>query len=414
MEKLKAQVTKMGYYALCSFWLLLLACGSTDKKGASANAESGAQHSEDSIVTGAERLDEYLPYLEGKSVGMVINNTSVIANRLSMDTLFGLGVNIVRGFGPEHGFRGKASAGAEITDEVDEETGVPLVSLYGKKYKPSKADLEGIDVMIFDMQDVGVRFYTYLSTLHYIMEACAENDIEMLVLDRPNPNDGYIDGPILEKGYESFIGMHPIPILHGLTFGEYAAMINDQGWLANGVKCKVKVIPMLNYHHGKPYVLPIPPSPNLNTQQAILLYPSTCLFEGTDISEGRGTLFAFSILGSPKLKGKYEFSFVPQSIPGMSEKPKHLNDTCYGLDLRKYDTGIFKETGRIDLSWLKDLYDAHPQKEIFFRDSFSKLAGNAKLAQQIKDGVSIEDIQKSWEPGLSDFKELRKKYLIYD
>ncbi|RQP17518.1 MAG: DUF1343 domain-containing protein [Parapedobacter sp.] len=367
-----------------------------------------------SIVVGAARTEEYVPYLNGKKVGLIINHTSTIGDKLSMDSLLASGVEIVRGFGPEHGFRGNASAGAKIGDEVDEKTGVPLVSLFGEKYKPTKADLAGIDVMIFDMQDVGVRFYTYLSTLHYIMEACAENDIELIILDRPNPNDGYIDGPVLEKGNESFVGMHPIPITHGLTFGEYAAMINDQGWLANGVKCKIKVIPMLNYHHGKPYTLPIPPSPNLNTQQAILLYPSTCLFEGTDISEGRGTLFAFSMVGSPELQGNYAFSFTPKSIPGMSENPKHLNETCYGLDLRTYDTGIFTQTGRINLSWLKELYEAYPNKDQFFKGSFKHLAGNDKLAQQIKDGVSIADIQKSWEPALSEYKKLRKQYLLYN
>lgn len=369
---------------------------------------------DDPIVTGADRTEEYVPYLMGKRVGLAINNTSVIGDKLSMDSLIALGVNVVKGFGPEHGFRGNASAGAKIADEVDEETGVPLISLFGGKYKPTAADLEGVEVMVFDMQDVGVRFYTYLSTLHYIMEACAENDIEVVILDRPNPNDGYVDGPVLEKGFESFVGMHPIPIAHGLTFGEYAAMINDQRWLADGVQCKIKVIPMLNYHHGKPYTLPIPPSPNLNTQQAILLYPATCLFEGTEISEGRGTMFAFSVVGSPKLEGKFDFSFTPVSIPGMSEKPKHLGETCYGLDLREVDTDSFKASGRINLSWLRELYEAHPEKDNFFRGSFSRLAGNDKLEQQIRNGISDEEIHQSWEPALSEFKQMREQYLIYD
>ncbi|WP_079717492.1 exo-beta-N-acetylmuramidase NamZ family protein [Parapedobacter luteus] len=400
-------------WVMALFFIAQSCSSSTSKQQAETGSES-VLAVEDSIITGAAQTEAYVPYLQGKRVGLTINHTSTIGGKLSMDSLLALGVQIVRGFGPEHGFRGDASAGAKINDEVDEKTGVPLVSLYGKKYKPTKADLAGIDVMIFDMQDVGVRFYTYLSTLHYIMEACAENDIELLILDRPNPNDGYVDGPILEKGYESFIGMHPIPIVHGLTFGEYAAMINDQGWLANGITCKINVIPMLNYYHGKPYTLPIPPSPNLNTQQAILLYPSTCLFEGTDISEGRGTMHAFSMVGSPRLKGKYDFSFTPESIPGMSENPKHLDKACYGLDLRSYDTDVFKETGRINLSWLKELYEAYPDKDLFFRDSFKRLAGNDKLAQQIRDGVSVEDIQQSWEPGLSAYKELRKKYLLYN
>ena len=244
------------------------------------------------IVTGASQMPRYLPLLKGKRVGLTINNTSVIHGVLSMDTLLRLGVKVTKGFGPEHGFRGAASARAVISDETDK-TGVKLVSLYGKKYKPTKADMADVDGMIFDMQDVGVRFYTYISTLHYIMEACAESNVELIVLDRPNPNDGYIDGPVLEKGLESFVGMHPIPIVHGLTIGEYAQMIYGEGYLPKGVKCKLTIISMQNYYHGKPYHLPIPPSPNLNTQQSILLYPSTCLFEGISLSEGRGTMFPF-------------------------------------------------------------------------------------------------------------------------
>ncbi|HWK57263.1 MAG TPA: DUF1343 domain-containing protein [Parapedobacter sp.] len=395
-------------------FLLLPSCGSgTGGHGRQASADSAAV-ADNPIVTGADRTEEYVPYLMGKRVGLAINNTSVIGDKLSMDSLIALGVNVVKGFGPEHGFRGNASAGAKIVDEVDEKTDVPLISLFGGKYKPTAADLDGVDVMVFDMQDVGVRFYTYVSTLHYIMEACAENDIEVVILDRPNPNDGYVDGPVLEKGFESFVGMHPIPIAHGLTFGEYAGMINGQRWLADGVQCKIKVIPMLNYHHGKPYTLPIPPSPNLNTQQAILLYPATCLFEGTEISEGRGTMFAFSVVGSPKLEGKFDFSFTPVSIPGMSEKPKHLGETCYGLDLREVDTDSFKTSGRINLSWLRELYEAHPDKDNFFRGSFSRLAGNDKLEQQIRNGISDEEIHQSWEPALGEFKQMREQYLIYD
>lgn len=398
------------FYVL-ALYCSVQACGSTTDRGGQEGREDEADLP---IVVGADRTEEYVPYLMGKNVGMTINHTSTIGDKLSMDSLLALGVNVVRGYGPEHGFRGNASAGVVINDEVDEETGVPLVSLYGSKYKPTDDDLSGIDVMIFDMQDVGVRFYTYLSTLHYIMEACAENNIEVIILDRPNPNDAYVDGPVLEKGYESFVGMHPIPIAHGLTFGEYAKMINEQGWLANGVQCKIQVVPMLNYHHGKPYTLPIPPSPNLNTQQAILLYPATCLFEGTAISEGRGTMYPFSVIGSPMLEGEYEFSFTPVSIPGMSEKPKHLGEVCYGLDLREYDTGNFRKNERINLSWLRELYEAYPDKETFFRGSFKNLAGNDQLAQQIKDGLSEDEIRQSWEPKLSEFKELRKSYVIYD
>ncbi len=367
------------------------------------------------IITGAQQINKYLPLLKGKNVALSINNTSVIDGKLSMDTLLKLGVKIVKGFGPEHGFRGKASAGAKIGDETDEKTGVPLISLYGSKYKPTKEDMKGIDVMVFDMQDVGVRFYTYLSTLHYIMEACAENNVELIVLDRPNPNDGYVDGPIREADQVSFVGKHAIPILHGLTFGEYAGMINGEGWLPGKAKCKLTVIKMENYTHGKPYTLPIAPSPNLNTQQSILLYPSLCLFEGTVISQGRGTHYPFTVLGNPELKGKYEFSFKPVSIPGMSEKPPHMDKDCYGLDLRKYDTSIFTKTGRINLTWLKEFYAAYPNKAEFFRAAnFDRLAGTSKLRKQIIEGKSEEEIRKSWEPGLGEYKETRTKYLLYE
>lgn len=394
----------------------LLACGIPTKQTAAGDSTAIASDvtAKTDIVTGAQQISKYLPLLKGKKVALAINNTSVIDGKLTMDTLLQLGINVVKGFGPEHGFRGKASAGAKIGDETDEKTGVPLISLYGSKYKPTKEDMQGIDVMIFDMQDVGVRFYTYLSTLHYIMEACAENNVDLIILDRPNPNDGYVDGPVREADQESFVGKHAIPILHGLTFGEYAGMINGEGWLPGKAKTRLTVIKMENYKHGKPYTLPIAPSPNLNTQQSILLYPSLCLFEGTVISQGRGTYYPFTVLGNPELKGKYEFSFKPVSIPGMSERPPHMDKDCYGLDLRKYDTSIFTKTGRINLSWLKELYAAYPNKAGFFRNAnFDRLAGTTKLRQQIIDGKSEEEIRKSWEPELSKYKATRAKYLLY-
>ncbi len=395
---------------------VLSACSNTglpkQKTDSSAIASNTANQSD--IITGAQQIDKYLPLLKGKKVALAINNTSVIDGKLSMDTLIKLGVNIVKGFGPEHGFRGKASAGAKIGDETDEKTGVPLISLYGSKYKPTKEDMKGIDVMVFDMQDVGVRFYTYLSTLHYIMEACAENNVDLIVLDRPNPNDGYVDGPVREPDQESFVGKHAIPILHGLTFGEYAGMINGEGWLPGKAKSKLTLIKMQNYAHGKKYTLPVAPSPNLNTQQSILLYPSLCLFEGTVISQGRGTLYPFTVLGNPELKGKYEFSFKPVSIPGMSEKPPHMDKDCYGIDLRTYDTSIFAKTGRINLTWLKEFYADYPNKAQFFRAAnFDRLAGTTKLRNQIIEGKSEEEIRKSWEPALGRYKEMRKKYLLY-
>lgn len=395
---------------------VLSACSNAEQPKAKidSSAIGSDTANQSAIITGAQQINKYLPLLKGKKVALAINNTSVIDGKLSMDTLLKLGVNIVKGFGPEHGFRGKASAGAKIGDETDEKTGVPLISLYGSKYKPTKEDMKGIDVMIFDMQDVGVRFYTYLSTLHYIMEACAENNVDLIVLDRPNPNDGYVDGPVREADQESFVGKHAIPILHGLTFGEYAGMINGEGWLPGKAKCRLTVIKMENYKHGMPYTLPVAPSPNLNTQQSILLYPSLCLFEGTVISQGRGTYFPFTVLGNPELKGKYEFSFKPVSIPGMSEKPPHMDKDCYGIDLRKYDTSIFTKTGRINLTWLKEFYAAYPNKAAFFRAAnFDRLAGTTKLRKQITEGKSEEEIRKSWEPALGRYKEMRKGYLLY-
>ena len=362
------------------------------------------------IVTGADQTDQYLPDLQGKNVAMTINQSSLIGKQVSLDSLLSLGVNVVVGFNPEHGFRG-----SNVYDTIDAKTGIRVRSLYRTETnKPLKKDLEGVDIMIYDIQDVGTRFYTYLTTLHYVMESCAENGIELIVLDRPNPNDSYVDGPVLEKGFKTFVGIDPIPIVHGMTFGEYAEMLNGEGWLANGIKCKLKVVKMLNYKHGKPYVCPVPPSPNLNTQQSILLYPSLCLFEGTVISQGRGTYFPFQVLGNPELKDKYTFSFTPVSIEGMSVNPPHLGKECYGLDLRKYNTDIFRKTGRMNLSWLKEFYNAYPNKEEFFRnEKFDKLAGTNKLREQIIAGKTEKEIRESWEPELSKFKEIRKKYLLY-
>jgi uncharacterized protein YbbC (DUF1343 family) len=386
---------------------------------ASGENQVGVKPSKTDIVTGADQVNKYLPYLKGKNVGMTINQTSTIGKKLSMDSLLSLGVKIVKGFGPEHGFRGNASDGAVIGNFKDEKTGIPIISLYGDHNKPTKEDLAGIDVMIFDIQDVGVRFYTFLSTLHYVMEACAENNVELIIFDRPNPNDAFIDGPILDPKFKSFVGMDPIPIQHGMTLGEYAQMVNGEGWLANNIKCKLKVIEILNYKHGKPYTLPIPPSPNLNTQQSVLLYPSLCLFEGTVISQGRGTYMPFQVLGNPELKDKYSFSFKPVSIKGMSDSPPFMNLVCYGLDLRKYDINKLKATGRLNLSWLIDFYKLYPNKDKFFNQSktgkfgIDRLAGSDKLREQIVAGKTEKEIRDSWEPGLSQYKEMRKKYLIY-
>ncbi|WP_428659081.1 exo-beta-N-acetylmuramidase NamZ family protein [Runella sp.] len=378
------------------------------------------EYAKKSIITASDQTSKYLPYLKGKRIGMLVNQTSIIGQKHCVDSLFKLGVQIKKIFGPEHGFRGNASNGAKVDDALDPATGIPVISLYGKNRKPTKEHLADVDLMIFDVQDVGARFYTYINTLSHVMEACAENDKELLILDRPNPNGFVVDGPVLEMHLKSGIGMFPIPITHGLTIGEFAQMINGEGWLPNKLQCKLKIIKVANYTHDMPYTLPVPPSPNLNTQQSIMLYPSICPFEGTILSQGRGTYMPFTVLGAPALKGKYEFSFKPVSLKGMSETPLHQDTECYGLDLRNYDTSIFLKTKKLNLKWLVEMYAAYPIKEKFFDMSqskqmgnFDKLAGTENLKQQIIAGKSEEEIRKSWEPGLGNFKTMRKKYLLY-
>lgn len=394
---------------------MLAMCGNSGEKKVkqTASAQSG-------IRTGAEQTEKYLSLLKGKRVAMVANPTSVIGKKLLVDSLLALNVKIVKVFGPEHGFRGTASAGATVADSVDAQTGIPEISLYGKKSKPSKEDLADVDVVIFDIQDVGARFYTYINLLARVMEACAENGKDLLILDRPNPNGFSVDGPILDMKLKSGIGMFPIPITHGMTIGELARMYNGEGWLANREQCKITIIAVANYTHNMEYVLPVAPSPNLNTQQSIWLYPSLCLFEGTIISQGRGTHFPFTVLGNPDLKGKYEFSFTPVSIKGMAETPLFQDKTCYGLDLRNADISEYKKTGKLILKWLIEMYQAYPHKEKFFDykqsnqiGNFDKLAGTTQLKQQIISGKTEKEIRDSWEPGLSEFKKIREKYLLY-
>jgi len=379
-----------------------------------------SQSQQKPILTGADQTAKYFPQLRGKRVAMVANPTSQIAGTATVDSLLHSGIRVVKVFGPEHGFRGNASNGAKVSDSFDPATGIPIISLYGKKSRPSKEDLQDVDLVIFDIQDVGARFYTYILTLQRVMQSCAEFQKPLLILDRPNPNGFYVDGPILEDSLRSGIGGQPIPIVHGMTIGEFAQMINGEGWLTGGVKCKLSIIKVANYTHNSTYSLPVSPSPNLNTQQSVLLYPSLCLFEGTVISQGRGTHFPFTVLGAPALEGKYAFSFRPESIPGMSENPLHRDSLCYGLDLRNYDTENLRQTRRLNLGWLIELYDAYPQKEKFFDrtqsnqiGNFDKLAGTSTLRKQIIAGISEAEIRKSWEPGLSAFKKKRAKYLLY-
>ena len=376
--------------------------------------------SRDPILTGADQVDKYLPYLKGKRVAIMANPTSIIGKTHLVDSLKSLGVNIVKVFGPEHGFRGNASAGVAIQDEVDAKSGIPIISLYGRKNKPSKEDMADVDVLIYDLQDVGVRFYTNINALSRLMEACHESGKPMLILDRPNPNAYLTDGPILDMRFKSGIGMFPIPMSHGLTVGEFAQMANGEGWLTNRVKCDLTIIPVANYNHNMPYTLPVAPSPNLNTQQAIMLYPSTCMFEATYLNHGRGTYFPFTLLGSPELKGIYDFSYTPTSIKGMAETPLFMNQECYGLDLRQYDVEKLRASGKINIRWIMELYNKHPHKEKFFDSKLSRemntieiQIGNDLFRKQIIEGVSEEDIRKTWEPGLSKYKEMRKKYLLY-
>lgn len=372
------------------------------------------------LKTGAEQTHKYLPYLKGKRVALLANQTSIIGKTHLVDSLQKLGVNIVKVFGPEHGFRGKASAGDTVNNEIDVATGIPIISLYGKKNKPTTADLKDVDIMIYDLQDVGVRFYTNINALSRLMEACYENGKELLILDRPNPNGYLIDGPVLDMKYRSGIGMFPLPMSHGLTVGEFAQMANGEGWLTNKVKCKIKIIPVANYNHDMPYVLPVNPSPNLNTPQAILLYPSTCMFEGVYLNHGRGTYFPFTVIGSPELKGIYDFNYTPTGIKGMAETPLFMNEVCYGLDLRNYDTELLRKSKKINLQWIMQLYKAHPHKEKFFDSKLSRQMNNIEIQtgsglfrQQLIDGVSEDVIRASWKPGLSNYKVMRKKYLLY-
>ena len=356
------------------------------------------------IVLGAERTEIYLPLLENKKVGIVGNQTSMIGNIHLVDSLLELGVDVVKVFSPEHGFRGKADAGAKIEDGVDVKTGLPIISLYGKKKKPSIEQLQGIDILVFDIQDVGARFYTYISTLHYIIEASSEFGIPLIVLDRPNPNGHYVDGPILDTAFQSFVGMHPIPIVHGMTIGEYAQMINGENWTPEN--CDLSIITMEKYTHKTSYDLPIKPSPNLPNARSINLYPSLCLFEGTTISIGRGTDSPFQHFGAPYLESNY--SFIPKSGAG-SKYPKHENKTCFGTDLRFQEDYLTA----INLNWIIEAYNQYPEKEEFFNNFFDKLSGTDKLRKQIIAGKTAKEIKVSWQKGLEEFKRVRGKYLLY-
>ena len=367
----------------------------------------------DPVKGGAERIGHYLPLIADKQVALVANHTSMVGGVHLVDTLLASGLSkdqIVKVFAPEHGFRGKLAAGVSVEDGRDPLTGIAVVSLYGPNKKPGAEALRDVEMVVLDLQDVGTRFYTYISTLHYVMEACAEQEIPLLVLDRPNPNGDYVDGPVLDPAFASFVGMHPIPVVYGLTMGELAGMINGEGWLQGGQTCELTVVPCEGYFHGAPISLPVSPSPNLGNDHAIRMYPSTCFFEGTVISEGRGTDMPFEIYGHPELPG--EFSFTPVEIPGVARNPKFEGQVCFGADLRDF----LPENGwqRIHLHWLLEAYEAFPRKGDFFTPYFDKLAGTDALRIQVLAGWDEQRIRESWQEALEEYRAKRSNYLLYE
>lgn len=398
-------------YLLIVTWLS--ACGQPVPAPPPVEKSNNEETVEKPLRLGAERTEVYLPLLEAKSVGIVANQTSVIGRTHLVDTLLSLGIDVKSVFAPEHGFRGNASAGAKIADSKDPKTGLPIVSLYGSNYKPKPEMLEGFDVVIFDIQDVGTRFYTYISTMSYMMEACAENDIQMLVLDHPNPNGYYVDGPVLKKEFSSFVGLHKVPVVHGLTVGEYAKMVNREGWLKDSIQCNLTIVEMENYSHEMEYELPIAPSPNLPNQTAIYLYPSLCFFEGTEVSEGRGTDKPFQQFGYPKMPNG-NTKFTPKSIDGVAKYPKLENKKCSGIDLSTIPLDSLRNMQQLNLNWLISTYQNYPEKDNFFKaDFFDKLAGSSELREQIIAGRSADEIRATWQKDLEEFKVLREKYLLY-
>ena len=393
--------------ASCSINKTIPAKNWNQKSTLSENQNSIRPYQSINFKTGADNYENYLPLLKDKKVGVVSNQTGVLSNNTHLvDFLVSNAIQVQKIFAPEHGFRGTADAGELIIDGKDAKTGLPIISLYGANKKPKPEQLEGIDILVFDIQDVGARFYTYISSLHYIMEACAENNIPLLVLDRPNPNGYMIDGPILEKEFSSFVGMHPVPVLYGMTIGEYAQMINGEKWLKDEVQCNLQVIPCVDYDRNASYHVTERPSPNLPNDQAINLYASLCFFEGTNVSVGRGTDKQFQIYGSPYLP-QSGFSFIPEPNFGAKE-PMHKDVTCFGEDLT-----TIEPVSQIELKWLIRAYNTTADKTTFFNPFFTKLAGTQTLQLQIEEGISERKIKKSWKPGLDQFKEIRKKYLLY-
>lgn len=366
-------------------------------------------NAEDAIC-GASQLDLYLPDLQNKNVGIIANQTSIFNNTHLIDTLLSEGITIKKIFTPEHGFRGSADEGASINNSIDEKTQLPIISLYGNNKKPNAEQLRDIDILVFDLQDVGVRFYTYISTMTYVMEAAAENNIPIIILDRPNPNGFYIDGPVLEKENTSFVGLHQVPVVYGLTIGEYAMMVNGEFWLKDSIQCDLKIIPLGNYKRNAIYELPIKPSPNLPNWESVYLYPSLCFFEGTIVSVGRGTELPFQVYGHPLMNE--EFSFTPRQAEGR-KAPLLCNQVCYGEILTDYAKNYKQNKKELNLTWLINAYNQLKDNEKFFNNFFVKLTGTKDLELQIKSGFTEDEIRESWKPKLEEYKKIREKYLIY-
>lgn len=365
------------------------------------------------IKTGAEQTEQYLSLIKGKSIAVVANQTSMVGKVHLVDSLLSLGVDVKVIFAPEHGFRDLADDGAQIKGGTDPVTGITVKSLYGaKKYKPAPEDLEGVDIVLYDIQDVGTRFYTYISTMHYVMEACAENNIDIIILDRPNPNGYFTDGPMPDKDVRSFVCIDPIPVVHGMTVGELAGMMNGEGWLKGSVKCDLKVIKCLNYKRSDLYILPVKPSPNLPNMNSVYLYPSLCFSEGTLLSCGRGTEWPFQVIGAPLMPDN-GFYFTPATMPGATN-PRFKGIRCNGIDYRDALAKGEVPLTCLDLQWLIDVYNNYPEKDKFFNSYFDTLAGGPGLRKQIEAGMSMKDIRKSWKPGIRKFKEERKEYLLYN
>ena len=362
------------------------------------------------IVVGANQISEYIDLLKDKNVGIVANQTSMVDSIHLVDFLLAKQISIKQVFAPEHGFRGKADAGEDVKDDVDAKTGLPIFSLHGKNKKPTPQQMKGIDVLLFDIQGIGVRFYTYLSTLHYVMEACAESNLPLIILDRPDPNAHYVDGPIMEPENTSFLGMHPVPLVYGMTIGEYAQMINGEGWLKDKMECDLTVIPVKNYNRQMPYSLSQRPSPNIPNDVAISLYPSLGLLEGTNLNAGRGTEMQFQVFGSPYLPiDKYSFTYTPAPNFG-SKNPKFKGVECHGLDLRNTP-----RMDKLDLTWIIEAYHNYEKKSEFFNTkNFTAHAGTAKLQKQIEQGFTYREIRKTWLQGLADFDKMRQPYLLYE